>query len=397
MYLYVYQYILYKKIKVPEYGCYDRGVMTVDSVLQKDLVGNERLTEEELRFLMTVTDEAELQKIYKKAYEVKAKYVDKIAYYRGLIEFSNRCIKNCLYCGIRYENSKTERFDMSRDDVLKMAKWAYEHEYGSLTLQSGERTDEGFVDYVVDLIRDIKKLSNNELGITMCVGEQSEEAYRRMREAGADRYLLRIETTNKDLFEMIHPKDELHSFETRVNCLKSLRKVGFQVGTGVMIGLPGQTLDDLVNDILFYRDMDIDMIGMGPYVVHHDTPLGQRALELGIDSKEGKLERVQLGLKMIALTRLFLKDVNIAATTALQALDKLGREKGLAAGANILMPIITVPEHRAKYLLYDNKPCVDDNADQCKECLTRRVMSIGDRVGWKEQGNSQHYKKRIVK
>lgn len=371
--------------------------MTVDSILQKDLVGDEWLTEEDLRCLMTVTDEETLKKIYKKAYEVKAAYVDKVAYYRGLIEFSNRCIKNCLYCGIRYENSKTERFDMSRDDVLKMAKWAYDHEYGSLTLQSGERTDDVFVDYVVDLIRDIKQLSNNELGITMCVGEQSEEAYRRMREAGADRYLLRIETTNKDLFEMIHPKDALHSFETRVNCLKSLRKVGFQVGTGVMIGLPGQTLDDLVNDILFYRDMDIDMIGMGPYVVHHDTPLGQRALELGIDSQEGKLERVQLGLKMIALTRLFLKDVNIAATTALQALDKLGREKGLAAGANILMPIITVPEHRAKYLLYDNKPCVDDNADQCKECLTRRVMSIGDRVGWKEQGNSQHYKKRIVK
>lgn len=284
---------------------------------------------------------------------------------------------------------------MSRDDVLKMAQWAYDHEYGSLTLQSGERTDDAFVEYVVDLIRDIKKLSNNELGITMCIGEQSEDAYRRMREAGADRYLLRIETTNKDLFEIIHPKDDLHSFETRVDCLQSLRKVGFQVGTGVMIGLPGQTLDDLVNDILFYRDMDIDMIGMGPYVVHHDTPLGQRALELGIDSQEGKLERVQLGLKMIALTRLFLKDVNIAATTALQALDKLGREKGLAAGANILMPIITVPEHRAKYLLYDNKPCVDDNADQCKECLTRRVMSIGDRVGWKQPGNSQHYKKRI--
>ena len=373
-----------------KYNMYsNRGNMTVDSILQKDLVGDEWLTEEELRFLMTITDEETLQKIYKKAYEEKAAYVDK------LIEFSNRCIKNCLYCGIRHENNKTERFDMSRDDVLKMAKWAYDHEYGSLTLQSGERTDDAFVEYVVELIRDIKKLSNHELGITMCVGEQSEEAYKRMREAGADRYLLRIETTNKDLFEMIHPKDALHSFETRVNCLQSLRKVGFQVGTGVMIGLPGQTLDDLVNDILFYRDMDIDMIGMGPYVVHHDTPLGQRALELGIDSQEGKLERVQLGLKMIALTRLFLKDVNIAATTALQALDKLGREKGLAAGANILMPIITVPEHRAKYLLYDNKPCVDDNADQCKECLTRRVMSIGDRVGWKQQGNSQHYKKRI--
>ena len=252
-----------------------------------------------------------------------------------------------------------------------------------------------FVDYVVDLIREIKSIGDGSLGITMCVGEQTEESYRRMVEAGASRYLLRIETSNPELYKKIHPNDELHSFETRVNCLKSLRKVGFQVGTGVMIGLPHQTEEDLVNDILFYRDMDIDMIGMGPYVVHHDTPLGQEALAMGIDDERVKKKRrIQLGLKMIALTRLFLKDVNIAATTALQALDKLGREKGLAAGANILMPIITIPEHRAKYLLYDNKPCVDDNADKCKDCLTRRVMSIGDMVGWKQNGDSKHYGKR---
>lgn len=390
----VYWYIHVKNSKYVLYGAYRLEVnMTVYEILQKDLVGDEWLTEEELRFLMKVTDEDELEAIYKKAYEVKAAYVDKISYYRGLIEFSNRCIKNCVYCGIRRDNEKVDRFDMSREDILKMAQWAYDHEYGSLTLQSGERTDPAFIDYVVSLIRDITAIG--DLGITMCIGEQSEESYRRMREAGAKRYLLRIETTNRELYEKIHPKDEMHSFDTRVACLKSLRKVGFQVGTGVMIGLPGQTEDDLVNDILFYRDMDIDMIGMGPYVIHHDTPLGQEALALGMDTDECKKRRVQLGLKMIALTRLFLKDVNIAATTALQALDKLGREKGLAAGANILMPIITVPEHRAKYLLYDNKPCVDDNADQCKECLTRRVMSIGDRVGWKQHGDSKHYGKRI--
>ena len=347
--------------------------LQVQDILTKDLVGDEWLTEDELRFLMSVTDEEQLQLIYKKAYEVKAKYVQPVAYYRGLIEFSNRCIKNCNYCGIRRENDKTERFDMNREDIIKMAQWAYDHEYGSITLQSGERCS---------------------LGITMCVGEQSEEAYRRMREAGASRYLLRIETTNKELYHKIHPRDELHSFETRVECLRRLRRVGFQVGTGVMIGLPGQTEEDRVNVILVYRDMDIDMIGMGPYVVHHDTPLGQEALAMGIDDEAGKLRRIQLGLKMIALTRLFLKDVNIAATTALQALDPLGREKGLAAGANILMPIITIPEHRAKYLLYDNKPCVDDNADKCKDCLTRRVMSIGDTVGWKQNGDSKHYGKR---
>ena len=170
---------------------------------------------------MSVTDEEQLQLIYKKAYEVKAKYVQPVAYYRGLIEFSNRCIKNCNYCGIRRENDKTERFDMNREDIIKMAQWAYDHEYGSITLQSGERSDDIFVDYVVDLIRDIKAIGDGSLGITMCVGEQSEEAYRRMREAGASRYLLRIETTNKELYHKIHPQDELHSFETRVECLRS--------------------------------------------------------------------------------------------------------------------------------------------------------------------------------
>jgi len=366
------------------------------NILSKDLLGDEWITEEELLYMMKITDEDSLQQIYKRAYEVKSKFVDRIAYYRGLIEFSNRCIKNCNYCGIRRDNDKTERFDMSYEDVLEMAQWAYDHEYGSVTLQSGERKDPAFIEYVIQLITDINKIGNGALGQTICVGEQTEDTYRRMVEAGAKRYLLRIETTNRKLYETIHPKDETHSFDTRVNCLKSLRKVGFQVGTGVMIGLPGQTEEDLVQDILFYRDMDIDMIGMGPYVVHHDTPLGQEALAMGIDSPAGIVRRIQLGLKMIALTRLFLKDVNIAATTALQALDPLGREKGLAAGANILMPIITVAEHRAKYQLYDNKPCIDDSPDQCKGCLTSRVMSVGDTVGWAQQGNSKHFAKRTV-
>ena len=169
------------------------------------------MTVDELRFLMSVTDEDDLQAIYKKAYEVKAKYVDKMAYYRGLIEFSNRCVKNCEYCGIRRDNDKTERFDMKREDIIKMAQWAYDHEYGSITLQSGERSDAAFVDYVVDLIREIKSIGDGSLGITMCVGEQTEESYRRMVEAGASRYLLRIETSNPELYKKIHPNDELLS------------------------------------------------------------------------------------------------------------------------------------------------------------------------------------------
>ena len=199
---------------------------------------------------MSVTDEEQLQLIYKKAYEVKAKYVQPVAYYRGLIEFSNRCIKNCNYCGIRRENDKTERFDMNREDIIKMAQWAYDHEYGSITLQSGERCDDVFVDYVVDLIRDIKAIGDGSLGITMCVGEQSEEAYRRMREAGASRYhycALKPQIKNYTTKSIL---DELHSFETRVECLRRLRRVGFPVGTGVRIGLPGQTEEDLVERYL---------------------------------------------------------------------------------------------------------------------------------------------------
>jgi biotin synthase len=158
-----------------------------------------------------------------------------------------------------------------------------------------------------------------------------------------------------------------------------------------MIGLPGQTLEDLADDILFYRDMDIDMIGMGPYVVHHNTPVGKDVMAAGMDSAEEKKRRLELGLKMIAVTRLFLPDVNIAATTALQALHPLGRELGLKAGANILMPIVTVPKYRPQYLLYDNKPCVDEVPDQCKNCLSARVASVGDTIGLGQWGDSPHF------
>ena len=225
----------------------------------------------------------------------------------------------------------------------------------------------------------------------MCLGEQTEETFKKWFEVGGHRYLLRIETTNEELYKKIHPNNPLHSFKDRVDCLKLLKKIGYQVGTGVMIGLPGQTEEDLVNDILFFEKMDIDMIGMGPYVVHKETPLGKEVIGQNLDSEEEKYRRFILGLKMIAITRLYLKDVNIAATTALQALNPLGRELGLKAGGNILMPIITIEEHREKYQLYDNKPCIDDNADQCKVCLTGRVTSVGDIVGFGEWGDSPHY------
>lgn len=361
------------------------------------VLNKEDLSKEDLLYLINLQNENDLNALYKKAYEVKEKYVGKKAYYRGLIEFSNLCIKDCYYCGIRLSNDKVDRFNTSKDEILQMARWAYENEYGSVTLQAGEIQTKEYTEYICSVIKDIKNISNNNLGITLCLGEQSEETYKKWFDCGGHRYLLRVETTNRDLYKKLHPNNDLHNYDTRVNCLKTLKKIGYQVGTGVMIGLPNQTLEDLVNDILFFKDMNIDMIGMGPYVAHQDTPLGMEMCANNLDSEEEKNKRFILSLKMIALTRLFLKDVNIAATTALQALNPLGREMGLKAGGNILMPIITLEKYRKKYQLYDNKPCLDDNAEHCKKCLTSRVMSVGDSVGFSEWGDSPHFSKNLLK
>jgi biotin synthase len=354
--------------------------MNLDAILKKD-----NLTKEELVYLLDLKDSKDIEKLHKRAYEIKLENIGNKVYYRGLIEFSNICVKNCNYCGIRRDNKNVERFHMTKEEILDTAKWIYENGYGSIALQSGERQDEEFTDFVEDIIKEIKKIG--DLGITLSLGEQSYDTYKRWFDAGAHRYLLRIESSNEKIYNSLHPKDKLHDFNTRKQCLVDLRNIGYQVGTGVMIGLPGQTVEDLANDILFYKEMDIDMIGMGPYARHKDTPMGKGKE----DTIEEIQDRVRYGLNMIAVTRIFLKDVNIAATTALQALDPLGREKGLKAGANILMPITTIGKHRAKYQLYDNKPCVEDTKEECKGCLAGRVKSVGDEIVYGEWGDSPHF------
>jgi biotin synthase len=227
------------------------------------------------------------------------------------------------------------------------------------------------------------------LGITLSVGEQSVETYKRFYAAGAHRYLLRIETSNPELYAAIHPAGQ--DFLTRVKALSDLKKAGFQVGTGVMIGLPGQTEEDLADDLLFFQEMDVDMIGMGPYIVHGDTPM---AAWSNVSDRTPK-ERFDLALRMIAATRLLLRDANIAAATALQAIDPVGREEGLRWGANIIMPQVTPLEVRHDYLLYDNKPCLDESAEHCRSCLAARIGSIGREVGYDSWGDSWHYKGKV--
>lgn len=338
-----------------------------------------------IHWLDTTNPDA-LRELYKQAYAVKQKHVGTKVFYRGIIEYSNICEKNCFYCGIRRSNTNVKRYRVDDDDVVAAATWAWEQNYGSILLQAGERQDDAFTNKMEMLLLRIADATNGELGITLSLGEQSPNVLRRWRQAGAKRYLLRIETSNPKLYATLHPDD--HYFEVRLQCLKDLRSLDYQVGTGVMIGLPGQTSEDLANDIQFFKDNDIDMIGMGPYIPHTETPMGDSLPDFN------KTRQLQRGLTMIALTRLALRDVNIAATTALQALDAQGRERGLEAGANIIMPNLTDTKYRDAYQLYEGKPCLDENASMCRFCLEGRITSVGETIGYGEHGDSPHYIKR---
>jgi len=343
-------------------------------------------TPAEWQALLELTAAESRRALHEAAYQVKLETVGPTVYFRGIVELSNICSKDCYYCGIRRSNTAVERYQMSEDEIVRDALWAHEQNYGSIVLQSGERQDQAFTDQITRILERIKAESNNELGITLSLGEQTEDVYRTWFEAGAHRYLLRIETTDPDLYRELPPTT--HDFDTRVTCLDRLRKVGYQVGTGVMIGLPGQTTEHLAQDIQFFRDHDIDMIGMGPYIPHADTPLADSTD--AIDDEQ----QLMLGLNMIAVTRLVLRDVNIAATTALQALNPVGREMGLQAGANIIMPNLTPTEFRKGYQLYDGKPCLDENSTMCQGCLQKRVTGIGETIGLGQWGDSPHFRKR---
>jgi biotin synthase len=361
-------------------------LLTGKNMNLEDILNKDNLEREEIAYLLSLSDKNDIDKLYKKAYQVKCDYVSNKVYLRGIVELSNYCIKDCNYCGIRKSNINVKRFQMDKDEIVNAAIWAYENDYGSAVLQSGERSDDEFVDFIEDVLRTIKEKSNNELGITVSLGEQTLETYKRWFDAGAHRYLLRIESTNREIYRSIHPGE--CDYDNRVKCLSFLKEAGYQVGTGVMIGLPGQSCEDLAGDILFFRDNDIDMIGMGPFIPHHDTPMAKYIKGFNNESQ------LELGLKMVAVTRIVLKDINIAAATALQALKSDGRELGLKAGANIIMPNVSDTKYRESYQLYDNKPCLDENSTQCRGCLTNRVINAGESIAFGHWGDSPHFLKK---
>ncbi|MDD4848809.1 MAG: [FeFe] hydrogenase H-cluster radical SAM maturase HydE [Bacteroidales bacterium] len=353
----------------------------ISKILQK-----ETLLHNDLVQLLSTKGE-DMNTLFLHAQKVKEQFVGNKVYFRGLIELSNRCKKNCYYCGIRSGNPNIHRYFVDEQEVLNAVQYAHEKGFGSIVLQSGERNDKDFAETIERLLKKIMQLTNNEIGITLSLGEQDEETYARWRAAGAKRYLLRIEASNRDLYAKLHPQD--HNYDHRLNCLQLLRKTDYQVGTGVMIGLPFQTLDDLAEDLLFFKTLDIDMCGMGPYIEHEETPLYQYR-----DQLLPKEERFLLSLKMVALLRILMKNVNIAATTAMQTLDPQGREKALRVGSNVIMPNLTPLKYRDDYLLYEDKPAQSETADETVQLLEEHIKAAGCQVAYFEHGDSQHYQLR---
>lgn len=322
--------------------------------------------------------------LFAKSAAITEKYIGRKVWLRGLIEFSNICSKNCLYCGIRKGNRNIERYSLGDAEIIQAAMFAHRNGYGSIALQSGELEGSSVTGRIEKLVRDIKKLSAGKLGITLSTGEQTPETYKRWFEAGAHRYLLRMEATDRSLYAKIHPDDASHSFSRRLDCLKSLQDTGYQTGTGVMIGLPFQTADNLADDLMFMNSFDIDMCGMGPYIEHADTPLASAS-----DSLPTLEQRFELTLKMIAIIRIMMKDINIVASTAMQAIHPAGREKAIGAGANIIMPNITPMMYRDSYKLYNNKPVADVQSEN-----SAAITIAGAEVVCGSWGDSSHYGKR---
>ena len=357
----------------------------------EDILLKQDLDREDIKVLLSARGPQQ-ERLLKRGLEVKLSNLDNYVHLRGLIEYENVCEKNCLYCGLRSGNAKVERYCLSDEEVLSCARLAHGLGYGSVALQSGERSDPDFVRKIAYLVREIKKIDGGSLGITLSLGEQTEETYRMWFEAGAHRYLLRIESSNEELYYKIHPRNDLHSFRKRLDCLETLKRIGYQTGTGVMVGLPYQTLDHLADDLLFFKEMDVAMVGLGPYIPHPDTPLYK--LKDLIPPAE---ECMSLTLKMIAILRMMMPQINMVAATANQTIDPQGREKAIAAGANVIMPNLTPGEYRESYFIYPDKACVKDRPEQCQTCLDIRLAAIGHRILYNAWGDSLAFTKKAGK
>jgi biotin synthase len=349
-----------------------------------------KMNRDEILHWLKDDDDKRLETLWTRADRARRDNVGDEVHLRGLVEISNYCVRSCAYCGLRVGNSPLERYRMSMDEALECARLAERLGYGTLVVQSGE--DPGISsDWVRDLVRRVK--SETPLAVPLSLGERSDRELALWREAGADRYLLRFETSNAILYESIHPSLPGRRSD-RIAMLRRIRELGYEVGSGVMIGIPGQTYDDLADDIEMFRGLDLDMIGVGPFIPHPATPLGTPTSG-GSPPGENQVPNTEtMTYKVIALARIVCPLANIPSTTALVTLNiAQGRELGLSRGANIVMPNLTPVKYRALYEIYPAKACIFETGEECHACLSRRIDSIGRKPG-QGQGPSPNIRQR---
>ena len=316
--------------------------------------------------LLSLEDPAQIERLIEFADDVRKEHVGDGVLLRGIVEFSNHCNNNCAYCGLKKDNESLARYRLTADEILGCIESIYNSGIRTVVLQAGEE-DSCDAAWLADVVKAIKQ--RFDMAITLSVGERSYEDYKLWREAGADRYLLKIETTDKHLYSTLHPE---MSFDNRVECLKILKSLGYQTGSGCMVGLAGQTVETLADDILYFAREKFDMLGIGPFIPHQDTPLK--------DAAAGKLEMV---FKMLAVTRIVTKDTHMPATTAVGSIgggDK--RTKALASGANVMMPNYTPQPYKKLYEIYPGKRCIDEPSGACANCMEGLANSIGRHIDY---------------
>ena len=351
------------------------AVISMRSIIDK-LYKDNYLSGKELLYVLNEMNEDDKLYLIKKAHETRMKtYGDKV-FLRGLIEFTNYCKRNCRYCGIRALNKNADRYRLTVSEIIEACEKGYNLGYRTFVLQGGE--DEYFTDEkIVDMVTQIKTRFKS-CAITLSIGEKSYSSYKKYFDAGADRYLIRHETASKQLYEKLHPDMD---FENRRKCLWDLKEIGYQVGAGFMVGLPGQSNEDYVKDLLFLKELEPHMVGIGPFISQKDTPLA--------NCSDGTVDTTTT---MLALTRLLLPSVLLPSTTALGTIDPLGREKGLQAGANVVMPNLSPVNVREKYSLYDGKICTGDEAAECRMCIEGRIKKAGFSVDT-SRGDNKFWKR----
>ena len=327
---------------------------------------NHTLVKEEWVEIFDNYDDSDREYAAEKARAVAVGVFGNKVYIRGIVEFSNVCKNDCYYCGIRCSNSNAQRYRLTDEDILSCCDEGYEYGFRTFVLQSGEDYKEYPASRMAEIIKRIKA-SHPDCAVTLSLGEMEYDDFKLLKEAGADRYLLRHETATREHYEMLHPK--VMSFDHRMQCLSQLMELGYQVGTGMMIGSPFQTSEYLANDMLFLHDFKPHMIGTGPFLPHKDTPFK--------DKPKGSYE---LTLFVLSLCRLMLPRVLLPATTALGTINPLGRENGVLAGANVIMPNLSPTAVRKKYMLYDGKICTEDATSECRQCIFARMKRIGYEV-----------------